>query len=131
MSWSDTIADMFTRVRNGLMAGHVTVDVPHSRLKGEIMRILKREGYVNDFTVEGGPRKVLRVYLKYGPDKSPAIRGIERVSRAGGRKYAAVEKIPRVLGGYGIVILSTSKGLMTDREARSAKIGGEVVGKVW
>jgi small subunit ribosomal protein S8 len=124
---------MLTRVRNAIMANHDTVELPHSKMKGEIARILKKEGYIRDFTVEAGdgPQKTLRLYLKYGPDREPVIQGINRFSRPGLRRYSAVATIPRVLGGLGIAILSTSKGLMTDREARKENVGGEVICTVW
>ena len=130
MSWSDPIADMLARIRNAYMAHLETVDFQHSKLKGEIVRVLKREGFLNDFVVEGSPKKVMRVYLKYA-GREPAIRGLRRDSAPGGRRTARVAKIPRPLGGMGLAILSTSEGIMTDREARKRKIGGEVLCTVW
>ena len=133
MSLSDPIADMLTRVRNAHMAGQDMVEIPYSKLKGEIARILKHEGYVKNFDVEGNSavQKTLRVYLKYGPEREPVIQGLKRVSKPGLRRYADVSTLPRVLGGLGIAILSTSKGLMTDREARKSNVGGEVLCFVW
>ena len=133
MSLSDPISDMLTRIRNAIMAHQDTVEIPHSRLKGEIARILKKEGYVKDFTTEsaGSVQKTLRLYLKYGPEREPVIQGLRRVSRPGLREYANVSTIPRVLGGLGIAIISTSNGLMTDRDARKKNVGGEVICTVW
>ena len=133
MSLSDPIADMLTRMRNAHMANLDLVQVPHSRLKGEIARILKHEGYVKDFSVEANSKvqKTLCVYLKYGPEREPVIQGLKRVSKPGLRRYSDATSLPRVLGGLGIAILSTSKGLMTDREARKSNVGGEVLCFVW
>ncbi len=132
MSLNDPVADMLTRIRNAVSAGHATVQIPHSRLKAEIARILKREGYILDFAMEQeGSRSYLRIQLKYGRGEKPVIRGLSRVSRPGLRQYANSGEIPKVFGGIGIAILSTSRGLLTDREARKSKIGGEVVCYVW
>lgn len=132
MSLSDPVADLLTRVRNAHMAEQDVVLIPHSRLKGEVLRVLKREGYIKDLVVEGTERKkVLRVYLKYSRERLPSIQGIKRESRPGLRKYCPVDKLPRVLGGLGIAILSTSAGIMTDREARKARVGGEFICSVW
>jgi small subunit ribosomal protein S8 len=132
MSLNDPISDMLTRVRNGAAAGHVTVDIPHSRLKAEIARILKREGFIADFSVEQeGSRSYLRLKLKYGRGERAVIRGLSRVSKPGLRKYVGSEEIPKVFGGIGMAILSTSRGLLTDREARRSKLGGEVLCYVW
>ena len=132
MSWSDPIADMLTRIRNAHQAGRDVVEMPHSRLKGEIVRVLKREGFVNDYVVEGSGKKVLlRVYLKYDPQHAPAILGLRRESRAGGRRYVGWNKTPRILGGMGLAILSTSVGVMSDREARKRRVGGELICSVW
>ncbi len=133
MSFSDPIADMLTRIRNALGAGQDTVLIPHSRLKAEIAQILKREGYILGVSEEPGPtpQKVLRLQLKYGPEREPVIQGVRRFSRPGLRKYAGSASLPHVLGGLGIAIVSTSSGLMTDREARRRKIGGEVLCTVW
>lgn len=133
MSFTDPIGDMLTRIRNGLKADQDVVELPHSRLKAEIAMILKREGYLRDVQERPGttPQKVLRLELKYGPDREPVIQGVARQSRPGLRKYAGTASLPRVLGGLGIAIISTSNGLMTDREARRRKLGGEVLCTVW
>lgn len=130
MSMSDPIADMLTRIRNAHMAALEKVDIPHSKLKGEIARVLKREGYIADYAIEGGTR-TLRVFLKYTNDQEPVIRGIKRESKQGRRVYVGADNLPRVLSGLGIAILSTSTGLMTDKEARKQHIGGEVLCSVW
>lgn len=132
MSLNDPISDMLTRVRNAASAGHETVTIPHSRLKAEIAVILKREGYIHDYAVEQvGSRSYLKLKLKYGRSEKAVIRGISRVSKPGLRKYVGSGEIPRVFGGIGMAILSTSRGLLTDREARRSKLGGEVVCYVW
>lgn len=128
---TDPIADMLTRVRNGAQARHRRVDMPVSKLKIEIARLLKDNHYIHDFKVlEGQPHDVLRIYLKYYQEK-PVIRELKRISRPGLRKYVSVPDIPRVRNGLGVAILSTSKGVMTDREAREAKVGGEVLAEIW
>ena len=132
MSVSDPIGDMLTRIRNANAAGLKTVEMPHSNLKNEIARILKREGFVADYTTEGLDRKKnLRVYLKGGAGRSAVIRGLRRISKPGLRRYVAADAVPRVFGGMGMAILSTSGGIVTDREARKAKVGGEVLCYVW
>ena len=132
MSLSDPIADMLTRIRNAIAANLDTVEMPHSNLKSEVARILKREGYILDYTTEAnGSLKSLRVFIKYGPDQEGVIKGITRVSRPGLRKYVNADAVPRVLGGLGVAILSTSSGIMTDREARKKHVGGEVLCNVW
>lgn len=132
MSLSDPIGDMLSRVRNAASAGAAAADMPHSRMKAEIAGILKREGYVRDVSVtEDGSRKWLRIVLKYGPDRKPIIKGLRRVSKPGLRQYAAVGDIPRVLGGMGTAILSTSSGIMSDGEARKRRLGGELLCLVW
>ncbi len=129
---SDPISDMLTRIRNALHAGRRRVVIPHSRLKAEIARILQGEGYLEEVAEGGdGVRKTLELVLKYERGKVPCIRGLRRMSTPGLRRYAGKGEIPRVLGGLGIVILSTSQGLMTDREARRRKVGGEVLCYVW
>ena len=130
MSWSDPIADMITRIRNAHMAGRDMVEMPHSKLKGEITRVLKKEGFIADYTVEGDGR-LLRLYLKYTDDREPVIRGIKRDSRPGLRHYVSAQDIPRVLGGLGVNILTTSIGVMTGVEARNQNVGGELVCSVW
>ena len=132
MSMSDPIADMLTRIRNAAAAGKEAVTMPHSNLKSEVARILKREGFILDYTTEAdASRKNLRIYLKYGPEQEPVINGLQRVSRPGFRRYVGAGEVPRVLGGLGIAILSTSSGIVTDREARKRHIGGEVLCQVW
>lgn len=130
---TDPIADMLTRIRNGLGAEHETVEVPSSKIKIEIARILKQEGYITDYTVTGdtAKEKVITIELKYGPEKQKVITGLKRISKPGLRVYAKGNDVPRVLNGLGIAIISTSKGLMTDRDARKANLGGEVVAYVW
>ena len=133
MSMTDPIADMLTRIRNGIAAEHETVVIPSSKMKVEIARILKQEGYINGYKVEGenAKDKIITVELKYGPEKQKVISGLKRISKPGLRVYAKGNEIPRVLNGLGIAIISTSKGLMTDRDARKANLGGEVVAYVW
>ena len=132
MAMTDPIADMLTRIRNGIAAEHETVVIPSSKMKVEIARILKQEGYINGYKVEGeGKDKAITVELKYGPEKQKVISGLKRISKPGLRVYAKGNEIPRVLNGLGIAIISTSKGLMTDRDARKNNLGGEVVAYVW
>jgi small subunit ribosomal protein S8 len=129
---SDPIADMLTRIRNAIAARHLKVDVPASRLKMEIARILKNEGYILNYKMaEEGSRKLIRIYLKYTPGNVPVISEIQRVSRPGCRVYVGAKSVPRVLGGLGINILTTPKGVMTGKEARQAGVGGEVLCQVW
>ena len=133
MAMTDPIADMLTRIRNGLQAGHETVAIPASKVKVEIARILKQEGFINNYKVEGetAKDKVVTIELKYGPDNTKVITGLKRISKPGLRVYAKGDNIPRVLNGLGVAIISTSKGLMSDRDARKANLGGEVVAYVW
>ena len=129
---TDTIADMLTRTRNALIAKHDTVDVPCSTIKKAIADILVEEGYIKEYAiVEEGLAKTLRIKLKYGPNKQRVIVGIKRISRPGLRVYTRKDEIPKVLNGMGIAILSTSRGIMTDREARKLGVGGEVLAYVW
>ncbi len=129
---SDPIADMLTRVRNALAARHPKVDVPASKLKTEIARILKEEGYITNYKVaEEGAKKTIKIYLKYGADSKPVISEIERVSRPGCRVYVGQQNIPRVLGGLGINILTTPRGVMTGRAAHREKVGGEILCRIW
>jgi small subunit ribosomal protein S8 len=129
---SDPIADMLTRVRNAMRARHPKADVPASRLKIEIARILKEEGYIATYkVVEEGAKKTIRIYLKYGTDNAPVISAIERVSRPGCRVYVGQTEIPRVLGGMGINILTTPRGVMTGRDAHKEHVGGEILCRVW
>src|SRR3984885_10668886 len=129
---ADPIADMLTRLRNALSARHAKVDVPASRLKMEIARILKEEGYILNYKMtEDGAKRSIRIYLKYTPASSPVISKIERVSRPGCRVYVGSKEIPRILGGLGINILTTPKGVMTGSTARKEGVGGEVLCQVW
>jgi len=132
MTMTDPIADLLTRIRNGLGARRPFVELPSSNMKVEIAKILKEEGYVTNFKVtEDGKQGVLRVDLKYRDDGRPVIDGIERASRPGRRDYVGKDAVPRVLDGLGIAILSTSRGLMTDRAAKREGVGGEYVCRVW
>jgi small subunit ribosomal protein S8 len=127
---TDPIADLLTRIRNAIMAGHKIVEAPASNLKKEVARILFEKGYILSYKIiDGkGPQGVLKIALKYNPkSKKPAIKEIQRVSRPGLRQYIGIDDMPRVLNGLGIAIISTSKGLMTDKEAKKEKIGGEVL----
>ena len=129
---SDPIADMLTRIRNAITARHPKVDVPASRLKMDIARILKEEGYIINYKLaEEGVRRTIKIYLKYAPDTSPVISKIERISRPGCRVYVGRSEIPRVLGGLGINILTTPRGVMTGRKAHREGVGGEVLCQVW
>ncbi|RUM88430.1 MAG: 30S ribosomal protein S8 [Thermodesulfatator sp.] len=129
---TDPIADMLARIRNALMARHKTVEIPASRIKREIARILKEEGYIEDYEfVAEGPQGKIVITLKYDEDRRPVIAGLKRVSKPGRRVYAGVKKLPRVLGGLGIAIISTSQGIMTDHEARRRGVGGEILCEVW
>ena len=133
MSMSDPIADMLTRIRNGNTAKHDTVDVPSSNMKKAIADILTNEGYIKGYEViEDGVKSTMRITLKYGADKNEkVITGIKRISKPGLRVYAGKEELPKVLGGLGTAIISTSRGLMTDKEARKEGIGGEVIAFIW
>jgi small subunit ribosomal protein S8 len=132
MNMTDPVADMITRIRNGVRARLPKVDVPASKLKGEIARILKHEGYIANFKlIEDRPQGTLRVYLKYGPGWERVITDLQRVSRPGCRIYCGKGDIPRVYGGLGINILSTSQGLMTGRDAARSGVGGEILCNVW
>ncbi|MCJ7447423.1 MAG: 30S ribosomal protein S8 [Bacteroidales bacterium] len=127
---TDPIADLLTRIRNAILAGHKVVEAPASNLKKEIARILFEKGYILSYKVIDGenPQGILKIALKYNPrSKKPAIKELQRISRPGLRHYAGVDDLPRVLNGLGIAIISTSKGLMTDKEAKKEKIGGEVL----
>ena len=132
MNMTDPIADMLTRLRNGLQARHASVEIPHSKIKVEIAKILKKEGYITDYTVSGdtGADKKITITLKYVND-AKVISGIKRISKPGLRVYAKANAVPRVLNGLGIAIISTSQGMMTDKEARAKQLGGEVVAYVW
>jgi len=129
---NDPISDMLTRVRNAMAARHPKVDVPASRLKAEVARILKEEGYIANYKVaEEGAKKTIKIYLKYSAGNSPVITRIERVSRPGCRVYVGHEDIPRVQGGLGINILTTPRGVMTGRTAHREGVGGEVLCQIW
>ena len=135
MSMTDPIADFLTRIRNGIMAAHETVDMPSSKLKVELTRILQEQGYIEAFETEeptpDHPAKLIRIQLKYTENRKSVVSGLERASRPGQRYYVPAARIPKVLGGMGTTIISTSQGVMTGHEARRRGIGGEVVAKVW
>ncbi len=129
---TDPIADMLTRVRNACRAGHRKVDIPSSRMKREIARILKESGFVHNYAyIDDNRQGYLRLYLKYSSDEESAIQGVKRESRPGLRKYVSKDEIPRILNGLGVAILSTSRGVLTDRTARREGVGGEVICSVW
>src|SRR6185503_4918864 len=129
---TDPIADMLTRIRNSSMAEHEKTDIPASKLKVRIAELLKEEGFIKNFRlIEDRKQGILRVYLKYGPGQERVITGLRRVSKPGRRLYVGADKIPSVLGGIGVAILSTPRGVLTDRESRKAKVGGEVLCYVW
>lgn len=131
MNMTDPVADMLTRIRNACLAGHRRVDVPVSKLKAEIARLLRDHHYIQEFRVlDDGRHGLLRIYLKYHGD-TPVIRELQRVSKPGLRRYVGVQEIPRVKNGLGMAILSTPRGLMSDREARRQRIGGELLALVW
>jgi small subunit ribosomal protein S8 len=132
MSFTDPIGDMLTRIRNASNARHEKVVIPASRLKVRLAEVLKEEGYIQDFVRhDDGVQGAITVVLKYTPDREPAISEIKRVSKPGLRRYVPTTEIPRVLNGLGIAILSTSKGVMVDREARRQKVGGELICTIW
>ncbi|HEV8267975.1 MAG TPA: 30S ribosomal protein S8 [Thermoanaerobaculia bacterium] len=132
MKTSDSLSDLFTRLRNGMRAGHDKVDVPSSRVKEAVLKVLEVEGYIASFRkVQEAGRPVLRVGLKYDSEGEPIVSGLERVSRPGRRVYAGADDIPSVLGGLGMSIVSTSKGIVTDKTARQSRLGGEVLCNVW
>lgn len=131
MNMTDPIADMLTRIRNGIQAHQEIVEIPSSKMKLEIARILKEEGYIIGYKVSDDAKKVLTVTLKYGPNQEKVISGIKRISKPGLRVYAKHDALPRVLNGLGVAIISTSKGIMSDREARKIHAGGEVIAYIW
>ena len=132
MQISDTIADLLTRIRNASTAKHATVDIPASNVKKSITQILADEGYIKDFSiVDDGKQGIIRVTLKYTDGKTPVISGLRRVSKPGLRIYSSSEEMPQVRKGLGIAIVSTSKGIMTDKKARELNVGGEVLAFVW
>jgi small subunit ribosomal protein S8 len=129
---TDPIADMLTRIRNAIAANHPRVDIPGSKLKLEVARILKEEGYINNYSTKGeGPKYVIRVFLRYDSKGTSSITHLSRVSRPGRRVYVGSGEIPRVLGGYGINIVSTSRGLMSGKRAKAEKVGGEILAQVY
>jgi small subunit ribosomal protein S8 len=129
---TDPVADLLTRIRNAMRAGHEKADAPHSKIKEEIVKILKDEGFITNYRViEDKPAAILRVYMKYGPDKTSVLRRIERISRPGRRVYAGKDEVPRVISGMGVAVISTSQGVLTDRECRRRGIGGEVLLRAW
>jgi small subunit ribosomal protein S8 len=132
MQITDPIADMLTRIRNANSAKHETVDIPASNMKKAIAEILNEEGYIKGYQViEDGKQGVIRIALKYGPNKEKVISGLKRISKPGLRIYSAADEVPRVLKGLGIAIISTSRGIMTDKKARNEHVGGEVLAFVW
>lgn len=132
MSMTDPIADMLTRIRNAQRASHELVNIPSSKLKINVAKVLKSEGYIKNFRIiSDGQHRFIRIFLKYDKEGDAVIEGIKRVSKPGCRVYAGSDEVPKVLNGYGINILSTSKGLMTDNEARKMRVGGEILCAVW
>ena len=129
---SDPVSDYLTRIRNGLSSQHREVEVPASRLKTEMSRILKEQGYIRDYAVEPNPvGETIRIELKYTEDREPVITGMERVSRPGRRRYVKGTEVPRVLGGMGTAIVSTSRGVMSGHDAKARRVGGEVIAYIW
>ena len=132
MSMTDPIADMLTRIRNALIASYSTVDIPSSKLKVNIANVLKSEGFIKNYRkITEGQKEIIRISLKYDENGEPVIGGLKRVSKPGRRSYSKSDRIPHILGGLGVNILSTSKGVMTDKEARNKGVGGEVLCSVW
>jgi small subunit ribosomal protein S8 len=132
MVMSDPVADFLTRIRNGNMVMHETVEVPSSKVKMAIAGIMKDEGYIKEFEyIQDGKQGIIRVYLKYGPNKTRVITGLKRISKPGLRVYVKKDEVPKVLGGLGTAVISTSKGLMTDKAARKQGLGGEVICYIW
>ncbi|NLA69816.1 MAG: 30S ribosomal protein S8 [Clostridiales bacterium] len=132
MAMTDPIADMLTRIRNANTAGHATVDVPASKMKKAIADILENEGFISGYkVVSDNAQGTIKVELKYGPNKERTIYGLKKISKPGLRVYAKADRVPKVLGGLGVAILSTSKGVITDKEARKQNVGGEVICYVW
>ena len=132
MNITDPIADMLTRIRNANNAKHESVEIPASNMKKQIAQILVDEGYIKSFNViDDGKQDVIKVFLKYGPNKSKVLQGLKRISKPGLRMYVGKEEIPQVMRGLGVAIVSTSKGIMTDKAARKANIGGEVLAFIW
>ncbi|SRR5690625_154640 len=129
---TDPIADLLTRIRNATTVRHEQLEVPASKLKRDIVDILKREGYIRDYEyIEDDKQGVLRLFLKYSPNNERVITGIKRISKPGRRVYAKADELPRVLNGLGVAVVSTSKGVLTDKEAREQSVGGEIVAYIW
>lgn len=132
MAMSDPIADFLTRIRNAAMVYHDKVEVPASNVKKAIAEVMKQEGFIKDYEyIEDNKQGILRLYLKYGPNRERVITGLKRISRPGLRVYAKKDQIPKVLGGLGVAVISTSKGIMPDRQARKEGLGGEVICYIW
>ena len=132
MRVTDTIADALTRIRNAIHAHHLSVEIPSSKLKMAILKILQDEGFIKKFIFfENSHQGTLKVFLKYNQDKSSVIRHLRRISKSGMRVYSKADSLPKVIGGLGIALISTSKGIMTDKQARSMKLGGEVLAYIW
>lgn len=132
MSMTDPVADFLTRIRNANMVRHASVEVPASNMKKSISAILKREGFIRDYDViDDNKQGIIKVYLKYGKDKQRVITGLKKISKPGLRSYVSSDAVPKVLNGLGIAILSTSDGVITDKEARAKDVGGEVIAYVW
>jgi len=132
MTMTDPVADMLTRIRNALKASHEQVDIPSSKIKINIANVLKSEGYIRNFKIiTDGRHRLIRIFLKYDEEGVPVIGGVKRVSKPSCRVYAGYDEIPKVLNGYGVNIISTSKGLMTDSEARKMRVGGEILCSLW
>lgn len=132
MSMSDPLADMLTRIRNAVMVKFDTVEMPASKTKANVAKVLKEEGFISDYRVEeAGVQGTLTITLKYGPNREPVINGIKRISKPGLRKYAKAGAIPKVLSGLGTSIISTSKGIITDKTARALNTGGEIICEIW
>lgn len=132
MSMTDPVADMLTRIRNALRAAHEQVNIPSSKLKINIANVLKSEGYIKNFRIiSDGQHRYIRIFLKFDKNGVPVVEGLKRISKPSCRIYARYDEIPKVLNGYGVNIVSTSKGIMTDNEARNQKVGGEILCSVW
>ena len=131
MTMTDPIADLLTRIRNAVSINHKRASIPHSRVKEQICRVLKEEGFVNDYRITEEPHKTLHVFLKYGPNGERVIRHIRRISKPGRRVYSGAAKLKPVLNGLGIFVISTSRGVISDREARRRNLGGEVLCEIW
>ncbi len=132
MVMTDPIADLLTRIRNANMVRHESLEVSASKMKKEIVEILKREGFIRDVEyIDDNKQGIIRIFLKYGPNNERVITGLKRISKPGLRVYAKADEVPKVLNGLGIAIVSTSKGVLTDKEARAQKVGGEVIAYVW